>query len=66
LFKEFHQLWPEKINNKTNGVTPRRWIHCCNPDLSKIISEKIGPLDDWLSNLQSLTELNAWSTDKDF
>ena len=51
LFRDFDQLWPGKIQNKTNGVTPRRWIHCCNHALSKIISDKIGSLDEWLSNL---------------
>lgn len=34
IFKDFHELYPKKLNNKTNGVTPRRWIHCCNPGLS--------------------------------
>jgi starch phosphorylase len=39
LFKDFEELWPGKIQNKTNGVTPRRWIHCCNPGLSELISD---------------------------
>ena len=34
IFSEFNDLYPSKIQNKTNGVTPRRWIHCCNPELS--------------------------------
>ena len=38
IFKEFEELYPNKIQNKTNGVTPRRWIHCCNPQLSNLIS----------------------------
>jgi starch phosphorylase len=66
IFKDFDEMFPGKIQNKTNGVTPRRWIHCCNPVLSELISEKIGPMDDWISNMTSLRELSAWSTDKTF
>ena len=39
LFKDFDEFWPGKIQNKTNGVAPRRWIHCCNPGLSNLISD---------------------------
>jgi len=42
LFRDFYELWPEKFNNKTNGVTPRRWLAWCNPALSGLIAEKIG------------------------
>ena len=42
LFRDFYELWPEKFNNKTNGVTPRRWLAWCNPRLSALISETIG------------------------
>ena len=44
LFKNFYELWPEKFQNKTNGITPRRWLLMCNPVLSDLISEKIGKL----------------------
>jgi len=49
-------LWPDKFQNKTNGVTPRRWIHFCNPGLSKIITDWIG-MDDWVLNTEKLAEL---------
>jgi len=49
-------------------VTPRRWLHCCNPGLSNLISETIasGDLDDWITNLTSLRELSAYSTEEVF
>lgn len=50
------QLWPEKFQNKTNGVTPRRWIRFCNPDLSKIITNWLGT-EDWVTNTEKLAEL---------
>jgi len=66
IFKEFDELFPGKILNMTNGVTPRRWIHCCNPGLSSLITDTIAPLDEWLGNLDSLRELAAYSDDPDF
>ena len=64
LFKDFHALWPEKFNNKTNGVTPRRWLSLCNPDLSQLITETIG--DDWTSNLSRLTRLAQFINEENF
>jgi hypothetical protein len=49
-------MWPTKFQNKTNGVTPRRWIRFCNPELSTIISKWIGS-DDWILNTDKLAEL---------
>ncbi len=42
LFRHFYELWPEKFQNKTNGITPRRWLLMCNPMLSDCIADKIG------------------------
>jgi starch phosphorylase len=53
---QFWQLWPEKFQNKTNGVTPRRWIRFCNPDLSKIVTDWTGS-EDWVLNTEKLAEL---------
>jgi len=64
LFKDFYALWPEKFNNKTNGVTPRRWLSLCNPDLSQLITETIG--DDWTSNLSRLTRLAQFINEENF
>lgn len=52
----FLQLWPNKFQNKTNGVTPRRWLRFCNPELSKIITDWIGT-EDWVLNTEKLAEL---------
>jgi len=46
LFPEFNELFPERFNNKTNGITPRRWLAASNPPLARLISSKIG--DDWV------------------
>ncbi len=62
--RDFYELWPEKFSNKTNGVTPRRWIRLCNPRLSALISEKIG--DDWLTDLEQLHQLESFVDDSDF
>lgn len=64
LFKEFYELWPEKFNNKTNGITPRRWLKLCNPGLSGLITEKIG--DKWVSDLTKLKKLNGLAEDSQF
>ncbi|HKJ29825.1 MAG TPA: glycogen/starch/alpha-glucan phosphorylase [Desulfuromonadales bacterium] len=64
LFKDFYALWPDKFNNKTNGVTPRRWLSLCNPDLSQLITETIG--DDWTSNLSRLTRLTQFINEENF
>lgn len=66
IFKDFDEMFPGKIQNKTNGVTPRRWIHACNPGLSELISQTIGPLDEWITNLTSLRELSAYATEDAF
>jgi starch phosphorylase len=64
LFKDFSELWPEKFNNKTNGVTPRRWLAACNPELSSLISEKIG--DGWITDLSQLQKLAPYAEDAKF
>ena len=64
LFKDFYELWPEKFNNKTNGVTPRRWVAHSNPLMSNLITEKIG--DAWVSNFENINQLSKYSTDKEF
>ncbi|AFI83586.1 glycogen/starch/alpha-glucan phosphorylase [Methylophaga nitratireducenticrescens] len=64
LFQDFYQLWPEKFNNKTNGVTQRRWMAWCNPVLSQLITETIG--DKWITRLSELQNLAPLAYDKDF
>ncbi|AES89986.2 putative glycogen phosphorylase [Medicago truncatula] len=64
VFNEFYELWPEKFQNKTNGVTPRRWIRFCNPDLSKIITKWIGT-EDWVTDLEKLAVLRKFADNED-
>lgn len=64
LFNDFYQLWPTKFNNKTNGVTPRRWLAMCNPELAELITDTIG--DGWVTDLSLLRKLAPFAEDKDF
>merc|ERR1712142_310707 len=64
LFRPFYEYWPEKFQNKTNGITPRRWLLLCNPMLADLISEKIG--DDWPVHLDQLVKLKDYATDPKF
>ena len=64
VLKDFYELFPEKFSNKTNGVTPRRWIVLSNPRLSKLISSKIG--DRWINHLEELKQLEPFANDRDF
>lgn len=64
LFHDFYELWPKKFNNKTNGVTPRRWLAACNPELAALITETIG--NGWLTNLSLLKKLELYVDDKAF
>lgn len=53
IFQDFVKIFPEKFQNKTNGVTPRRWLAFCNPELSQLITDTLGT-DDWIKNLDLL------------
>jgi len=64
VLRDFSQLWPEKFNNKTNGVSPRRFIQLANPRLSRLITETIG--DGWLNDLERLSELEPHVEDPGF
>ena len=64
LFRDFYELWPDKFNNKTNGVTQRRWLAMCNPGLSALINERIG--DGWITQLDKLRELAPLADDAAF
>ena len=66
IFKEFDELYPGKLQNKTNGVTPRRWIHCCNPGLSELLSDTLGGIDEWITSLDNLQQLTPYAHDANF
>ena len=64
LFADFYKLWPEKFNNKTNGVTQRRWLSHCNPRLRDLLNDTIG--DSWESNLSDIEALAPHADDAAF
>lgn len=64
LFSEFNEMFPDRFQNKTNGVTPRRWLKACNPRLSSLITEKIG--GGWEKDLTRLKKLEKWADDAAF
>ncbi len=61
---DWYQLWPEKFNNKTNGVTPRRWLNQCNPRLSALLTELVGS-DAWLTDMDLLRDLEKYADDEE-
>src|SRR5271155_5501608 len=62
--KDLADMFPERFSNKTNGITPRRWLRLCNPELSGTISEAIG--DDWVTDLDQLRKLKPLADDNGF
>uniref|UniRef100_A0A803YID4 Alpha-1,4 glucan phosphorylase n=1 Tax=Meleagris gallopavo TaxID=9103 RepID=A0A803YID4_MELGA len=64
VFKDFYELDPEKFQNKTNGITPRRWLLLCNPGLADVIAEKIG--EDFVTDLSQLKKLLDFIDDETF
>ncbi|MBE7732304.1 glycogen/starch/alpha-glucan phosphorylase [Devosia faecipullorum] len=64
VFSDLHDLYPERINNKTNGITPRRWLMQCNPGLTRLISDRIGP--EFLDDIDKLKALSAHAEDPGF
>jgi starch phosphorylase len=64
LVPDFYRLWPERFNNKTNGVTQRRWLVQSNPLLTRLITKTIG--DRWIMDLDRLRDLEPWASDGAF
>ena len=64
VLRDFYEMSPEKFNNKTNGVTPRRWLKVSNPELSALIDSKIG--DGWVTDLDKLRKLEPLADDAKF
>lgn len=63
VLKEWYEIFPERFQNKTNGITPRRWLGLCNEELSSLITEKIG--DGWITDLSELKNLTKFVDDHD-
>lgn len=64
IFPDFHDYFPDRFNNKTNGVTPRRWLLKCNRRLASLITEAIG--EQWVTDLDQLRKLDAYVGDSSF
>src|SRR5262245_63483664 len=62
--RDLAEMFPDRVNNKTNGVTPRRWLLLCNPALSGAITDAIG--DVWITDLDQLRKLEPLADDKGF
>lgn len=61
--REWYELFPERFQNKTNGITPRRWLALCNPKLSALITELLGN-DGWTTDLSQLSKLRQYADDR--
>lgn len=64
LFRDFNELFPERFTNKTNGITPRRWLRQCNRELANLITGKIG--EGWVTDLDQLKKIEKFADDKPF
>ena len=64
LFPEFNELWPDKIINVTNGITPRRWLLSCNPKLAELLNETVD--ENWPKDLYLLEKLKELADDSEF
>lgn len=64
VFRDFYEMFPERFNNKTNGITQRRWLKSCNPGLSNLISKNIG--DGWIRNLSEIQAIKPKCDDAEF
>ncbi|CAG2242903.1 PYG [Mytilus edulis] len=62
VFRDFYEMFPERFQNKTNGITPRRWLLMCNPGLSELLSTKLD--SDWTTNLDKLQQLKKYCNDE--
>jgi starch phosphorylase len=65
VLKDFHDLWPEKFSNKTNGVTPRRFLVLSNPPLAELINKTL-ECDHWVRDMTRLKKLEAYQDDSEF
>lgn len=65
IFPDFHALWPTKFQNKTNGITPRRWLHQANTPLADVVTKWLDESDDWITDLDQLQGLRVYEDNPD-
>lgn len=65
IFKDFYEIWPQKFQNKTNGVTPRRWLAFCNPELSQLITNTL-KTEEWKTDCDVLSKLKPFAESPSF
>jgi len=64
IFPDFYEMYPQRFQNKTNGITPRLWLRACNPQLASLITEHIG--DSWVANLDYISGIEKYCDDPEF
>ena len=64
IFPDFYEMYPERFQNKTNGITPRLWLRTCNPQLASLITEHIG--ESWVANLDYIRGIEQYAKDQEF
>ncbi len=64
LFRDFYEIYPDRFTNKTNGITPRRWLRQCNRELADLITDNIG--EEWVTDLDQLKKIEKFADDKAF
>ncbi len=64
IFPDFYQMYPQRFQNVTNGITPRLWLRACNPQLASLITEHIG--ESWVANLDYISGIEKYVDDADF
>jgi starch phosphorylase len=66
IYRELDDLLPHKLQYVPQGINPRMWIQCTNPNLAELISDILGDDDEWLLNFEALRQIRPWKSDENF